>query len=299
MKYYFTSVMVGVTLSLSACTINSDGGKAVEKWRNYQNASISQSSLEEDKALAVFYRNTTQNPNAINIYVDGDYQGALLKEGFTQIAVCQNSRFTTSYTTNVKFGNRTQGNTYNLPAQQVSYFKMVENNNGNSQPTFEQVSEAQAKQDLASLEEVTQNISRVQQKCSDLPAMKATFDAGALFAFDKFALLPKGKADLAQFAEDVKNLKGLKSIDRIEVSGYTDPAGNAAYNQALSQKRANVVRQKLIQEGVTYPISAKGYGATQFVVTDCRAKFPTNPTARRQCDQPNRRVEIQIFGTPR
>lgn len=298
MKKSIASIIVGLSLTLSACSTYSDGGNAVEKWRNYQDETISASNVPDDRALAVFYRNTDENKSAINIYIDGDYQGALLQNSFTQISVCKdNVRFTTSYSTNQKFGNRLQGNLYSLPSQQISYFRMVENNNGLSQPYFEQVSETQAKEELSSLKGATQNISRVQPKCDDRPAMKATFDAGALFAFDKFALLQQGKTDLAQFAENVKKLKGLKSIDRIEVSGYTDPSGKPDYNLALSQKRADIVRQKLLQEGVQFPISAKGYGATNFVVADCRAKFPSNVAVRRQCDQSNRRVEIKVYGT--
>lgn len=291
-------VYLAIGASLSACTINPDGGKALEKWRNYENETITASGVSEDKALAVFYRTSYENDNAINIYVDGDYQGALLKNSYTQIAVCKdNSRFSTSYTTNQKFGNRTQGQNYNLPAQQISYFRLVENNNGKAEPTFEQVSEAQAKQDLAGLKQVTQNLSRVQPKCNSDVVMTASFDASALFAFDKSTLYPKGKADLKQFAEDAKNLKGLKSIERIEVNGYTDPSGATAYNQALSQKRADIVRQELQRQGVTYPITAVGYGEGNLVVANCRAKFPTNATARHKCDQPNRRVEIKVYGT--
>jgi len=48
----------------------------------------------------------------------------------------------------------------------------------------------------------------------------------------------------------------------VEVQGYTDSRGSDAYNQTLSQKRANAVRDVLVQEyGVAAErVTAKGYG---------------------------------------
>ncbi|RZO68282.1 MAG: OmpA family protein, partial [Parvularculaceae bacterium] len=40
-------------------------------------------------------------------------------------------------------------------------------------------------------------------------------------------------------------------IDTVVVAGNTDTSGNAAYNQRLSQRRASVVRDALIANGVS------------------------------------------------
>jgi outer membrane protein OmpA-like peptidoglycan-associated protein len=51
---------------------------------------------------------------------------------------------------------------------------------------------------------------------------------------------------------------------RLEVAGHTDSQGNAAYNQWLSQQRAQAVREYLISRGLgAENISARGYGAQQ------------------------------------
>lgn len=46
----------------------------------------------------------------------------------------------------------------------------------------------------------------------------------------------------------------------IEVRGYTDNRGSAAYNLKLSQRRAESVMRYLQEHGLTNQVSAKGYG---------------------------------------
>jgi len=55
----------------------------------------------------------------------------------------------------------------------------------------------------------------------------------------------------------------------IEVAGHTDNTGDAASNLALSQQRADAVRNYLIQKGVpAAELTAKGYGDTKPVATN-------------------------------
>jgi len=72
---------------------------------------------------------------------------------------------------------------------------------------------------------------------------------------------------------------------QIFVQGYTDSTGNEAYNQTLSQRRAEAVKNLLVQRGVSpQRVTAMGYGESQPVAT--------NATAVGR--QMNRRVEIRI-----
>jgi len=75
-------------------------------------------------------------------------------------------------------------------------------------------------------------------------------------------------------------------IARVEVQGHTDDRGGDAYNLELSQRRAEAVRQYLIDHGIdARRIVARGYGLT-------RPRVPnTNADHRAQ----NRRVEIHIL----
>ncbi len=70
---------------------------------------------------------------------------------------------------------------------------------------------------------------------------------------------------------------------RIEVNGYTDLSGTAAYNQKLSVCRAQSVEAELVKDGVAASeISIHGYGESG----------PLVPTAKGVREPQNRRVEI-------
>lgn len=114
---------------------------------------------------------------------------------------------------------------------------------------------------------------------------KKTLKAGELFAFDSAKLTPKAEQEIANTAAEAK---ALKSINLVLVEGHTDNIGTAAYNQQLSIKRANAVRDALIKNGVpAEKIDAKGYGFDKPVASN------KTKDGRAQ----NRRVEITIDGT--
>ena len=59
-------------------------------------------------------------------------------------------------------------------------------------------------------------------------------------------------------------LQGNPSIQLVEIQGHTDERGDDAYNLDLSQRRANAVREYLINKGVdANRLTAQGYGETQ------------------------------------
>ena len=72
---------------------------------------------------------------------------------------------------------------------------------------------------------------------------------------------------------------------KFTVVGHTDASGSAAYNKALSDRRAAAVRRYLTEHGVTAArLKAMGKGESQLLNTD-------DPNAGE-----NRRVEIQASG---
>ncbi|RMF52490.1 MAG: hypothetical protein D6750_02180 [Bacteroidetes bacterium] len=80
------------------------------------------------------------------------------------------------------------------------------------------------------------------------------------FDFDKADLRPESEVEL----EQVVRLLQENPQWRVEVQGHTDSMGTAAYNLALSQRRAEAVRQFLIARGIDVKrIVARGYGATK------------------------------------
>ena len=74
---------------------------------------------------------------------------------------------------------------------------------------------------------------------------------------------------------------------RVEAQGHTDSQGPDSYNLALSQRRAETVRDYLIREGVSADtLTAKGYGESQPVAD--------NSTAAGRAE--NRRVVLKVIG---
>jgi outer membrane protein OmpA-like peptidoglycan-associated protein len=105
------------------------------------------------------------------------------------------------------------------------------------------------------------------------------FPNDVLFAYDSSELLPGAYAELQRVA-GVLNSDPATSII---VEGHTDSDGTREYNQALSERRANAVRNALISYGVDpRRITAYGYGEDRPLVA--------NDTAYNK--QRNRRVEI-------
>ena len=78
------------------------------------------------------------------------------------------------------------------------------------------------------------------------------------------------------------------------VTGHTDRIGSDAYNQKLSERRANQVKAYLASQGVAESIiEAVGKGESEPVV-QCVGNKTTKKLV--SCLQPNRRVEIRAEG---
>ncbi|WP_370632654.1 OmpA family protein [Eikenella sp. Marseille-P7795] len=121
-----------------------------------------------------------------------------------------------------------------------------------------------------------------------------TLSADVLFAFDRSSerdLQPRGREELSELAAKLRSFEQLNSIT---VIGHTDYLGSDAYNQNLSQQRAETVRRYLAGEGLpAEKIRAVGMGESQ-PVKQCDNRGSRNELIA--CLQPNRRVEIQVDG---
>jgi OOP family OmpA-OmpF porin len=105
---------------------------------------------------------------------------------------------------------------------------------------------------------------------------------GVYFDFDKATIKPEGKAVLNEAAALLKKHERVV----VEVAGHTDSVGSEAYNQGLSERRANSVKDYLTSQGVTATrLSARGYGEAQPVAS--------NDTKEGRAE--NRRVELIVL----
>ena len=122
---------------------------------------------------------------------------------------------------------------------------------------------------------------------------KITLDSKVLFDFDKAVLKPEGKSAIDSAV--VSKVGQIQKLEVVLVTGHTDPIGTEAYNQKLSERRADAVRDYLVSKGVPKDkIEAIGVGEKQPVPgLVCDQK---NLKERIACLQPDRRVEVEAKG---
>ena len=115
---------------------------------------------------------------------------------------------------------------------------------------------------------------------------KVTLEASKMFDFDKAELrMPAPRLD-----EIAAALQADTSITNVDITGYTDRLGSEKYNQKLSERRANAVRDYLISKGVDGSrLNAVGKGEANPVV-ECNQKKRAELI---KCLEPNRRVEVE------
>src|SRR4030095_1826506 len=77
---------------------------------------------------------------------------------------------------------------------------------------------------------------------------KITLASKALFDFDKAVLKPEGMAAIDR--DVISKLRDVSKLELVLVTGHTDPIGTQAYNQKLSERRADAVRDYLVSQGV-------------------------------------------------
>jgi OOP family OmpA-OmpF porin len=126
-----------------------------------------------------------------------------------------------------------------------------------------------------------------------ITSQKVTYQADALFDFDKAVLKPAGKTQLDDLASRIQGV----NLEVVVATGYTDKIGSDRYNDRLSMRRAQAVKAYLVSKGIeANRIYTEGKGKRNPVVTDCNQK---NRKAMISCLAPNRRVEVEVVGTAR
>lgn len=112
-----------------------------------------------------------------------------------------------------------------------------------------------------------------------------SLSASALFDFDKDKIKEAAKPRLDEVANRVRS---LGDVEAVTIVGHTDSVGSEAYNEQLSMRRANAVKNYLLDQGVDPSlVSTSGMGESQPVADN------STDAGRAQ----NRRVEITIRGS--
>ncbi len=123
---------------------------------------------------------------------------------------------------------------------------------------------------------------------SDTPKVEVNvptkLDARALFPSGGETLSTSGKTAIDQLASGIAE---LTEVNRVVVVGHSDSQGAEAYNQGLSERRAQAVRDQLASQLPDLDIAAIGRGESRPIAS--------NDTALGRAK--NRRVEVVVIGT--
>ncbi|VWX33402.1 outer membrane protein OmpA [Limnobacter sp. 130] len=113
---------------------------------------------------------------------------------------------------------------------------------------------------------------------------KVSLEADAYFDFDKATLKQGGKD---RIDSEITKL-GQVDLNSVIAIGHTDSIGSDAYNQKLSERRAQAVKDYMVSKGVAADrIQIKGMGESQ----------PVADNKTREGRAKNRRVEIEFNAT--
>jgi outer membrane protein OmpA-like peptidoglycan-associated protein len=111
-----------------------------------------------------------------------------------------------------------------------------------------------------------------------------TFDSGILFAVNQATLQSAGQQNLRDLVASLEEYEGTEVL----VVGHTDSTGETAYNQGLSERRADAARNFITGAGLEPGrVRALGRGEEEPIATN------ETETGRQQ----NRRVEVAIFAS--
>jgi OOP family OmpA-OmpF porin len=133
----------------------------------------------------------------------------------------------------------------------------------------------------------------VAAKPAPRPAAPLRLSADTLFPFDSDVLTAQGRSILDGLDKRIANA-GYRFVD---ISGHADRLGTPSYNRRLSERRAEAVRDYLVEHGIdAHRIRARGLGSANPVTSSARcAGLPRKRLI--ECLQPDRYAEVTVVGT--
>lgn len=135
------------------------------------------------------------------------------------------------------------------------------------------------KQAAATMQDQTAQMQAPEPPPADMKMVLEVSDI--LFDFDKWVLRASVIPELDQWADYLKRNPSITA----DIYGHADSTGPNAYNQGLSEKRAQAVVNYLVAKGVERSrLTAKGFGENE----------PIAPNTTKEGRQKNRRVELKL-----
>ena len=258
----------------------------------------------------IFYRPLQAPlPGAATIYVNGRYHTSLVAGGFSTVCLPPGKVELGVHQIDLQRRRNKDGfdsiTQLNLPNAQNVFVRVQDQSL--QKLVLMPVRAAEAAQEVAQTRLQAHTISRVTDAVdcanADAPAVaelprQMQLSGDTLFAFgrsDAAGLTENGLRAIQQITRQIN--AEFSQIDRVHIVGHTDPFGSAALNDRLSAERAQTVSQYMLgRRQLSGRITSEGRGMREPLETRC-AKVQTPESIA--CNQPNRRVTVEIYGTSR
>ena len=237
--------------------------------------------VASDKTRLVFIRKNDNHSEqtSTNISINNRFQVSLHANNYTVVDSCVGTNQLSAQATGFKNNNLlADKQDYQLQGGQTYFFYVEMDGTGES--TLTQITPDSASSLLANKSYQSHQISRVVPNCpapvaamptvtppltveKETPVLteKVTIDLEVLFETDKAVVRPEYYAKVAELAEFMTQYPNTV----VTIEGHTDSRGKDSYNQTLSQRRVNAVKEVLISQfGVAEDrLTAIGYGESQ------------------------------------
>lgn len=266
-------------------------------------------AIDANQSRILVYRSAANTlAGTTSVFINGQYHTSLVSGGYS--ALCYSPGKVEIGARQMRVGSQAKDlmdtlSELSLQPGQTHYLKVIEQG---GVPLMQPVSASVAHQELGGLRYQLHTVSRVEQAqaCREVglavstnpEPQKIALATDALFEFgraDRSAMTLAGRRALDKLIEQMQGQ--YIQLDRIQIVGHADPLGHPEINSRLADQRATTVRDYLLGRGLkTARISSEGRGSREPVVTHCETQVTQ---AAIDCNQPNRRVVVEVHGTPR
>ncbi|WP_201551169.1 OmpA family protein [Psychrobacter fjordensis] len=281
-------VLPALLLSLSACAMT--GHSSVDNegdsrrvgnvtWNNQVDTDFQKilaTNVDTDETRLVFIRKNDDDveQTSANVSINNRFQVSLHPGNYTVVNSCVGTNQVSAHATGFKDNDLlADKKDYQLVGGQTYFFYVDMDDTGKSK--LDQITAESALPLLDAKRYQTHQISRVVPNCPapvvtpppivqptvPVLAEKVTIELEVLFETDKSIVRPEYYSKVSELAAFM--VKYPNTVVTIE--GHTDSRASDSYNQALSQRRVDAVKEVLITQFSVAPerLTAIGYGESQ------------------------------------
>ncbi|NUU68980.1 OmpA family protein [Enterobacteriaceae bacterium BIT-l23] len=296
-------------LLLSGITFSGNSAAAFNEsvngtpWKMDVPALPSQWKSEDARARVIIFRHQQQHQRyallPLNVYINKYYHASLFPEHqAVGLSLCPGKSSVIIVPGNRKKGivgyeQNPEVMTPELQAGMTYFYQISMEDSGDIIGRW--MDSEQSKKELANIDIQAHTLSRVITG-DNCPSGLYTISEAALFNLDQYRaenLQPDVIKKINKLVATITS--DYRQISKVIVIGHADPVGNEQHNQSLSELRANTIMTRLIAAGIPADIiSSRGVGSRESTVLNCNEY--KGGEAVSQCNQPNRRVDVQVYG---